>query len=92
MLTLGVAALAAPVAASDSQAEKVTPPGEEYSATSATIERIIETAVRNIARRYNLNEAQTQKTDELWNREVRQFLREHEAEVWPAIRGLYSVC
>ncbi len=58
--------------------------------TQATIEMIMKEAVNNIARRYNLNEEQTQKTDEIMKREVNKFLKEHEAEVWPIIRDLLS--
>ncbi|MHC4695160.1 MAG: hypothetical protein ACYTFA_00280 [Planctomycetota bacterium] len=57
---------------------------------TATIEQILETAVRNIARRYNLNEAQTQFTDEIMKMQVKKFLLEHEDEVWPVIRDLLS--
>ncbi len=59
--------------------------------TEATVEKIMDQAVRNIARRYNLNEAQTQKTDEIMKREVRRFLKEHEKEVWPLMRDLLAV-
>ncbi|MFQ5591380.1 MAG: hypothetical protein ACE5HE_09480 [Phycisphaerae bacterium] len=59
-------------------------------AASATIEQILERAVQNIARRYNLNQAQTQFTDELMKTEVNKFLLEHEDEVWPVIRDLLS--
>jgi len=58
--------------------------------TSATVERIMEEAVKNISRRYNLNEAQTAETQKLMKREVNRFLKEHEAEVWPAIRDLLA--
>lgn len=57
-------------------------------ASTATIERIMTQAVRNIAIRYNLNAAQTAKTDALMKREVQAFLSEHEEEIWPAIRDL----
>jgi len=57
---------------------------------SATVEKIMEQAVRNISRRYNLNQAQTQKTSEIMTREVHKFLREHESEVWPVIRDLLA--
>lgn len=50
----------------------------------------MEAAVHNIAIRYNLNEVQKQYTGELMKREVRRFLRDHEAEVWPAIRGMLA--
>lgn len=59
-------------------------------AATATIEQILETAVRNIARRYNLNAAQTQYTDDLMKTEVNKFLLEHEDVVWPVIRDLLS--
>ena len=57
---------------------------------SATVEKIMQQAVRNISRRYNLNEAQTEKTQEIMQREVHRFLREHENEVWPLIRDLLA--
>jgi len=60
--------------------------GQEPAAT--TIERIMEQAVRNIAARYNLNDNQTEITRKLMSQGVHRFLKEHEAEVWPAIRGL----
>ena len=47
-------------------------------------------AVRNIAARYNLNDKQTEFTDELMTREVHRFLREHEAVIWPLIRDLLA--
>jgi len=50
----------------------------------------MEQAVKNIARRYNLNEAQTIETDTLMKKEVQKFLKEHEAEVWPVIRDLIA--
>ncbi len=59
-------------------------------AATATIEQILETAVRNIARRYNLNAAQTAHTDEMMKTEVHKFLLEHEDVVWPVIRDLLS--
>ncbi len=58
--------------------------------TSATVEKIMEEAVKNISRRYNLNEAQSAETQKLMKREVSRFLKEHEAEVWPAIRDLLA--
>lgn len=62
----------------------------EASAASATVERICETAVNNIALRYNLNAEQKAWTEQLMKREVQKFLREHEEEVWPAIRDLLA--
>ena len=57
---------------------------------AATIEKIMDRAVQNIARRYNLNESQTRRTDELMKFEVNKFLLEHEDEVWPVIRDLLA--
>jgi hypothetical protein len=51
---------------------------------------IMTEAVKNIAKRYNLNEAQKQKTDEIMKRDVNKFLKDHEAQVWPIIRDLMS--
>lgn len=61
-----------------------------FPAAAATIEGILNTAVRNISRRYNLNETQTRYTDEMMKTEVNRFLLEHEDEVWPIIRDLLS--
>lgn len=47
-------------------------------------------AVKNIGKRYSLNDIQLRQTDELMKREVRRFLIDHEAEVWPAIRSMIS--
>ncbi len=58
--------------------------------TQATVEMIMNEAVKNIAKRYNLNEAQKQKTDEIMKRDVNKFLKDHEAQVWPIIRDLMS--
>ncbi len=58
--------------------------------TQATVEMIMNEAVKNIAKRYNLNEAQKQKTDEIMKRDVNKFLKEHEAQVWPIIRDLMA--
>lgn len=66
-------------------------PAKIHGTESATVEKIMEQAVRNIALRYNLNPAQTTKTTEIMTRGVRDFLREHENEVWPVIRDLLSI-
>lgn len=65
-------------------------PAKIHGSESATVEKIMEQAVRNIAMRYNLNPAQTTKTTEIMTRRVQDFLREHENEVWPVIRDLLS--
>ncbi|MCH7704946.1 MAG: class I tRNA ligase family protein, partial [Planctomycetes bacterium] len=59
-------------------------------AATATIEQILDRAIQNIARRYNLNEIQTRATEDLMKIEVNKFLLEHEDEVWPVIRDLLS--
>lgn len=74
----------APVVAQQETADGAQPP--EY----ATIEKIMDNAVKGIARRYSLNEAQTKYTEELMRREVQRFLRENYDEVWPAVRDLLS--
>ncbi|RME41719.1 MAG: hypothetical protein D6788_00625 [Planctomycetota bacterium] len=55
---------------------------------AATIERIMDQAVRNIAARYNLNDVQTEITADMMRRGVYKFLRENEDEVWPVLRDL----
>lgn len=64
------------------------PTKAELEKPSANVEAIMQQAVRNIARRYNLNEAQREKTRDIMFREVRAFLKEHEDEVWPVIREI----
>jgi len=54
------------------------------------VEQILDVVVGNIASRYNLNEAQTEYTDELMKREVQKFLRDHSDSVWPVIRELVT--
>ena len=55
---------------------------------AATLEKIMDAAVRNISKRYDLDEDQRAITDEIMKREVRRFLKEHENEVWPVIGDL----
>lgn len=81
--------------AGDSPTKKPAPsrapapaPAIKLSPESATVDTILDQAVKNIAARYNLNEAQTAKTAEIMRREVNQFLRTHEEKVWPVIRDL----
>ena len=57
---------------------------------AATVEKIMEQAVRNIAVRYNLNEEQSGETRKIMTKGVQQFLREHEDQVWPVIRELLA--
>ncbi len=64
--------------------------GNLGSGDSATVERIMNTAVHNISVRYNLNAAQKEKTMEIMHREVYRFLKEHEDQVWPLIRDFLS--
>ena len=88
ILFLALGALSVLASDPETQAEKPSPtvPG-----TQATVDHIMTQAVRNIARRYNLNEEQTRYTDELMRRDVTQFLQTHEKEIWPIIRELLSV-
>ena len=59
-------------------------------AAAATVERMCEVAAQNIARHYNLNDKQAEFTNELMKREVSEFLKEHEEEIWPVIRELLA--
>jgi len=68
----------------------IQPTASTDAITSATIEQIMDQAVKNIARRYNLNDAQTRETHDLMKREVNRFLKEHESEVWPVLRELLA--
>jgi len=83
------------VATVQSRAEDPKPKTGEPAQTidpgdKATVERIMDTAVNNIARRYNLSARQTDKTREIMYREVTRFLRDHEDQVWPLIRDFLT--
>ena len=60
------------------------------SAAAATVERIVDQAVVNIGRRYNLNDKQLDRTGQIMKSKVNEFLKEHEEEIWPAIRELLA--
>lgn len=67
------------------------PSGSTSEALPApTVEGIMTQAVKNIARRYNLNDEQTAYTDKMMKERVTQFLKEHEKDVWPIIRELLA--
>jgi len=90
LLCIGFSGVWRPLYAEE-PAEEPKPVDElKIEQSSATIERIMAQAVRNIARRYNLNEEQTAKTETLMTREVYRFLKDHEDKVWPAIRDLLA--
>ncbi len=94
-LIIGMVSVTLRAQAPESAPKSAPPPTKvdlqpTVSQSMATIETIIEVAVRNIAARYNLNEEQTRETDVLMKREVYRFLKEHESQVWPAIRDLLS--
>lgn len=74
----------------NTQPQPITIPSPTDAVTSATIEQIMDQAVKNIARRYNLNDAQTSETHNLMKREVNRFLKDHEADVWPVLRDLLA--
>lgn len=49
---------------------------------------ILKMAVKNLARRYNLNEEQTAITDRMMTERVNRFIEQHQAKVWPLLRDL----
>lgn len=49
---------------------------------------ILETAVNNISRRYNLNEQQREITNEMMTTRVTKFLDDYQDQLWPLIRDL----
>ena len=59
-------------------------------AAEHTVERIVDQAVINIGLRYNLNNDQLEKTGRIMKTYVNGFLKEHEEEIWPAIRELLA--
>ncbi|UCE59990.1 MAG: hypothetical protein JSU63_21415 [Phycisphaerales bacterium] len=81
---------ASPTQAEENDATPTDPSQFTVPATVATVENIMERAVQNIARRYNLNATQTEFTSQMMTERVRKFLLEHEDEVWPVIRDLLS--
>ena len=87
LFILGAVSVSVATEPEPTQAEQ---PALTVPATSATVEKIMERAVQNIALRYNLNEGQKQLTGELMRTEVNKFLLEHEDEVWPVIRDLLA--
>jgi len=52
------------------------------------VDAILDTAVKNIAKRYNLNDKQTKYTSDMMNTRVKKFLDEYQDEIWPLIRDL----
>ncbi len=52
------------------------------------INRILKQAVRNLKRRYSLNDAQTEFTREMMTSRVQKFLEDHHDEIFPMIRDL----
>jgi len=76
--------------ASDTSGSKASQLSRQVPGADATIEMICEQAAKNIALRYNLNEAQAAKTNELMKREVDKFLREHEEKIWPLLRSVLA--
>lgn len=79
-------------AAAQTRDSRVSNAAEELKSgkppTALTLDAIMDAAVRNIAKRYNLNEAQRDLTDQLMKRGVERFLKDHENEVWPVIGDL----
>lgn len=59
-------------------------------AAAATVGRIVDQAVVNIGRRYNLNDRQLEETDRIMKKNVNDFLKKHEDEIWPALRELLA--
>ncbi|MCO6436825.1 MAG: hypothetical protein J5J06_07040 [Phycisphaerae bacterium] len=86
-LLLALIAVAAPGFAQE-KAVRGKSDESNFAMTAATVEQYQEIVVRNLAIRYNLNDEQTEKTRELIKRRVQQFLRDHEEEIWPAIRDV----
>lgn len=66
------------------------PQAQDQVLSSTTVEGIMTQAVKNIARRYNLNDEQMQYTDRMMKERVTKFLKDHEREVWPIIRELLA--
>lgn len=52
------------------------------------VDTILDTAVRNIAARYNLNDVQTEQTRTMMVTRVKSFLDQHQDDIWPLIRDL----
>lgn len=52
------------------------------------VDSIMQQATDNIGLRYNLDDVQRQKTRDMMNTRVTQFLDNHQDEIWPLIREL----
>lgn len=84
---VAAALFAAPLSLSAERADEPKVP-DEVKKEAASVDAIMAQAVKNIGRRYNLNEAQLEKTHEIMQREVYRFLQQHEEKIWPLIREL----
>ena len=89
-LIIVMAAVAVVRPAAGTEPLKVSDLDVSKPTAAATVERICDQAVENIARRYNLNDAQTAVTHRIMTRDVAKFLKEHEEVVWPVIRELLA--
>jgi hypothetical protein len=88
LVLLAVPGLAAAQESKPGSTEPSEPPADVLPPEWGTVEQIMMQSVRNIAARYNLNDEQTQITEDLMRERVTQFLEEHHDEIWPAIRTL----
>ena len=52
------------------------------------VSSILEMAVDNLGRRYNLNDTQKAYTNNMMQTRVTRFIRDHQDEVWPILRSL----
>lgn len=86
---LGIALSGVIAPAVNAQSLNETAPAD-FKRSSATVEAIMTQAVKNIGKRYALNDIQLRQTDDLMKREVRRFLIDHEDKIWPAIRSMIS--
>jgi hypothetical protein len=73
--------------AGTARAQKQSSPEQDVGGVY-DVDSIIQQAVENISRRYNLNGSQHEFTREMMNKEVSRFLRDHQDEIYPLIRDM----
>lgn len=84
MFVVVVAALASPAVAQ----KQPGPSAKEEVDRTFDVPAMIDQAVANISRRYNLNKTQHEFTQKMMEEGVNRFLREHQDDIYPLIRDL----
>lgn len=62
----------------------------ELGPNSWNVDAMISQASKNVNQRYNCNEEQSARTQEMMSAGVHRFLRENQDEIWPLLRDLWE--